>query len=277
MSYKTILVPAIALAEDEAALAAAAAIAAKFEAKAAALVIRVHLSSEFADTAQPLSVVLEDIARIASSQRDAEHERIQAWLARAPHPFEVRDLTIESAAGQDRIVAHARVADLIIMARAKAHARARRALFEDILFKSGRPLMIVPETVREPRFDTILIGWNAGQQAVRAVIGALPLLRAARQVIIATVDASPRPAGHAEAPGRDLAAYLAHHGARVEVRNLDGMGRSDAKVLLDEALALAADLLVVGAYGHSRAQEFVFGGVTRQLLAEAPLSLLMAH
>ena len=149
MGYKDILVPVIALAEDEAALAAGAAIATKFEAKATALVIRVRLSSEFADEAQPLSVVLEDIARIASSDRDAEQQRVRAWLERRPHAFEMRELTIESAAGQDRIVAHARVADIVVMARAKAHARARRALFEDILFKSGRPLMIVPELVRE--------------------------------------------------------------------------------------------------------------------------------
>lgn len=277
MGYKDILVPVIALAEDEAALAAGAAIATKFEAKATALVIRVRLSSEFADEAQPLSVVLEDIARIASSDRDAEQQRVRAWLERRPHAFEMRELTIESAAGQDRIVAHARVADIVVMARAKAHARARRALFEDILFKSGRPLMIVPELVREPRFETILVGWNASQQAVRAITGALPLLAAARQVFVATVDAEPSPTGHGEAPGREIAAYLARHGARVEVRNLDGMGRSDAKTLLDEARTTLADLMVVGAYGRSRARQFIFGGVTRELLSAAPLPLLMAH
>jgi nucleotide-binding universal stress UspA family protein len=108
-------------------------------------------------------------------------------------------------------------------------------------------------------------------------MGAMPLLKKASVVVIATVDAIPSAAGHGEAPGRELAAHLARHGVIAEVRNLDGLGRAPERALCDEVMAVDADALVIGAYGHSRAQEFVFGGVTRELLSMAPGPLLLAH
>jgi nucleotide-binding universal stress UspA family protein len=278
MTYKHVLAPVITLEADEAALAAAGEIAAKFEAKATALIVAVHISSSFAEFQQPLSVVLQDIAQGARSQAAQERARIVAWLERHAPEMEVRDLTIEHAAGEDRIAAHAHAADLVVMARADGHDLARRELIEDVLFKSGRPLLLIP--ARPPRrfvSDKIVIGWNARQEAVRAVAAAMPFLRAARQVVVATVDATPSPAGHGEKPGRDFAAYLARHGLTVEVRNIDGMGRTDARALIDEARAIDADMLVLGAYGHSRAREFLFGGVTRELLAASPIPLFLAH
>jgi nucleotide-binding universal stress UspA family protein len=112
---------------------------------------------------------------------------------------------------------------------------------------------------------------------MRAVSAALPLLRRAEAVAVATVDAVPSSTGHGDAPGRELAGYLARHGVPVEVRNLDSMGRSHARALLDEAQGFGADFVVLGAYGRSRASEFIFGGVTRELLLGSPLPLLMAH
>jgi len=278
MTYRDILAPVIGLKEDEAALIAAGEIAGRFQARATALVVAVHIGSNYASTIQPLSAVLVDIAAGSRSHAAARRQEIVAWLEKSPHDFDVRDLTIENAVDEDQVVAHARMADLIVLARGPAHARARRALIEDVLFKSGRPILFVPEQPsKDRRWDRLVIGWNASANAVRAVVGAMALLRKASQVVIATVDALPSPAGHGEAPGRELAAHLARHGVCAEVRNLDGLGRSQAKALCDEAVAIDADALVMGAYGHSRAEEFVFGGVTRELLASAPVPLLLAH
>ena len=95
--------------------------------------------------------------------------------------------------------------------------------------------------------------------------------------VVATVDAAPSASGHSEIPGHEIAAHLARHDVNVEVHNVDGLGRSHARALMDEAIAADADLLVLGAYGHSRAREFVLGGVTRELLTGSSIPLLMAH
>jgi nucleotide-binding universal stress UspA family protein len=278
MSLKEILAPVIALEEDEAALMAAAELSAKFSARPTALILAVHAASTFVDNEVPLSVALEDLAGGPRSRAAQLRRGLMAWLNRAPTPFEIKDLAIEHAVDDDRIVAHARVADLVVMARAPSHDRARQAVIEDVLFKSGRPMLIVPShPVRARRWDKIVIGWNAKAEAVRAVAAALPFLTAAKQVAIATVDATPSAAGHSDKPGREIADYLAHHGVAAEVRNVGGLGRTHGRALVDEAQAIDADLLVLGAYGHSRAREFMFGGVTRELLAGSPVPLLLAH
>lgn len=277
MACKIILTPVIALEEDEAALCAAAEIADKFDAQPIALILAMHLASSFMDQAAPLSAVLEDLASGSRSHAAQLRSGIAAWLERAPRSFEVRDLAIESAVNDDRIVAHARLADLTIMAHAASHDRARRAAIEDVLFKSGRPMLVVPARPLERRsWDKVVIGWNATAESVRAVTGAMPFLTHAKQVVIATVDAKGT-SGATFAPGRELATYLQRHDVTAEVRNIDGLGRSHGKALLDAAVDIGADMLVIGAYGHSRARELLFGGVTRELLAGSTVPLLMAH
>lgn len=278
MSYREILVPVIALDEDEAALSTAADVAAKFSAAPTALILAVHLASSYHDAEHTLSAVLEDIAKGERSHAAQLRRGLVAWLDRAPIKFEIKDLAIERAVDDDQVVAHARVTDLVVMARAAMHDRARRQVVEDVLFKSGRPVLLVPERARSPRgWDKVVIGWNAKAEAVRAIAGAMPFLRAAKQVVVATVDASPSAAGHSRSPGSEIAAYLKRHDVPAEVHNIDGLGRSEARALLDDAIALGADLIVLGAYGHSRAREFLFGGVTREVLAASSIPMLMAH
>ena len=278
MTYKEILAPVLTLEDDEPALNTAADLARRFQARAVALHVAVHVGSAFAEQ-QALSAVLEDIAKGLRNKAAVERERIAKWIEKSPHEFILRGVTIENAVNEDEIVAHARVADLIVIARAERYDSARRALLEDVLFKSGRPVFLIPPgfepTPREAR--RVLVAWNASAEATHAIVAALPLLREAAQVIVATVDAKPSRAGHAERPGNDIAAYLARHGVQVEVHNIDSVGRSEAKSLLDDAVAFDADLIVMGAYGHSRAREFLFGGVTRELLESSTIPLLLAH
>jgi nucleotide-binding universal stress UspA family protein len=278
MAYKDILCPVIRLDADEAALVAAGEVAAMFDARAVALIVAVHLASDYADSPHTLSDVLADIAAGSRSEAARERERVVAWLERRPHDFEVRDVRVEGAVEQGEAEAHALVADLVVMARAKMHTRARSALLERLLFKAGRPLLLLPAApIVERRWKRFAIAWNAKAEAMRAVTAALPLLRQAEETAIVTVDARPSASGHGAAPGRELAEHLARHGVRVEVRNVDSMGREVEQALLDEATACAADALVLGAYGHSRAREMVFGGVTRTLLQQAPMPLLLSH
>jgi nucleotide-binding universal stress UspA family protein len=278
MAYKDIVVPVFALAEDEAALVAGGEIATVFDARAAALIVAVHLASSYADEPSTLSSVLADITAGSQSAAAQERAKIMDWLERTPHDFEVRDVQVEGAVNQGEAEAHARVADLVIITRSAAHQRARRVFLERVLFRAGRPVLLVPDApVRERSWKRFVIGWNAKAEAMRAVSAAMPLLQRAEQVIVATVDARPSQSGHGEAPGHDLAQHLARHGVNVDLRNLDSMGRDVEAALVTQATAVEADALVLGAYGHSRAQEFMFGGVTRALLASAPLPLLLCH
>lgn len=277
MSCKLILAPVIALDEDLAALTAAAELAEKFEALPTALILTLHLASAYMDHEAPLSAVMQDLAGGGAGSHAAQLRRgLIAWLERAPLRFEVRDLAIEHAVDDDRIVTYASLADLIVIGRATAHNRARQAVIEDILFKSGRPVLLMADRpLRQRSWDKIVIGWNGKAEAVRAVVGAMPFLKHAKRVVVATVDA--KPIKGACTPGEDLAAYLLRHGVKAEVHNVDGLGRTVARALLDEAIAVDADVLALGAYGHSRAREFYFGGVTRDLLAASSIPLLMAH
>lgn len=278
MSYRDILAPVIALDEDEAALVATAEIAAKFAANPTAMILAVHVASSFMDREQPLSAVLQDLAGGSSAHAAQLRKDLVAWLRRSKVAFEIKDIAIESAVDDDRIVAHARVADLIVMARFASHDRARQAVIEDVLFKSGRPMLIVPTHPQRPRkWEKIVIGWNAKAEAVRAIAAAMPFLQAAKRVAVATVDAAPSASGHCARPGEEMVGYLARHGVPAEVHNIDRLGRTHGKALVDDAMAFGADVLVLGAYGHSRAREFMFGGVTRELLAGSSLPLFLAH
>ncbi len=274
MSIKHLLVPVLDLDEDRGALAASAALAARFDAHATALVVAVHPGSEFADEPAPLSAVLDDLTS-ARPRAVRQHEEIVAWLGQRAEAFEIRAVQIERAVIENEVLAHARLSDIVVMAHGPG--RGRRALFEDILFRSARAVLLLPQQAEGFSWDRIMIGWDAKNTAMRAVGAALPLLQGAKEVVVATVDATPSPRGHGEAPGRDLARYLAHHDVKVEVRNLDGLGRGAAGALRTACGDFNADLLVIGAYGHSRTAEFVFGGVTRDFLAAPPAPLLLAH
>jgi nucleotide-binding universal stress UspA family protein len=94
---------------------------------------------------------------------------------------------------------------------------------------------------------------------------------------VMTIDAKPKAFGHGDQPGANIAAHLNRWGHKVEVRNVDGAGRSAAAAIRDEAAAIGADLVVMGGYSHTRLRELMFGGATRDMLATTPVPLVMAH
>lgn len=178
------------------------------------------------------------------------------------------------------VALHARYADLSILGQQNPDGGepAAEAIIEAALFSSGRPVLVVPYA---GRFETIgrrvLIGWNASREAARAVHDALPLIGAAESATVLAVNPRPGLDGHGEEPGADIARHLARHGLAVRVEHTASGELADADVLLNRVAELPADLLVVGAYGHSRLREIVLGGVTRSLLAHMTVPVLMAH
>ncbi len=177
-----------------------------------------------------------------------------------------------------RTALHARYADLVILGQddPTTEEDADGVTIEATLFTSGRPVLLVPFA---GRFETlgrrVLIGWNAGREASRAVHDALPLIAGAEQVTILAVN--PGDGGHGEEPGADIARHLARHGLAVTVERTAAAEIGAGDLLLNRAAEIGADLIVTGAYGHSRFRELVLGGVTRTLLRQMTVPVLMSH
>ena len=149
---------------------------------------------------------------------------------------------------------------------------------EGALFSSGSPVMIVPAGARptiSPR--RVLLAWDAGIEASRAMRAALDLLSSADAVHLTLVDPVAGEDGHGEEPGADAAAFLARHGCKVSVDRLPSGGKPIADVLRQHAVDVAADLIVMGAYGHSRLRERMFGGTTMSMLEDATIPVLFAR
>jgi nucleotide-binding universal stress UspA family protein len=176
---------------------------------------------------------------------------------------------------------HARYADLTILGQRDPDSDATgpiRPRPERVTLASGRPILVVPYA---GRFETIgkcvLIAWNASREAARAVADAMPLLAAADRVTVLAVDPQSGPDGHGDLPGADIALHLARHEVKAQIERTVSADVPIGEVLLSRAADLGADLLVMGAYGHSRARELLLGGATRTILASMTIPVLMSH
>jgi len=174
---------------------------------------------------------------------------------------------------------HAYYADLVVIARPESAGQTAGppGLAESLVLSSGRPIIVLPPRGTVSRIRRILVAWNATRESIRAAADALPLLVKAEAVEVLVVDHQRHPAGHSQEPGADIARHLARHGVHVEVRRLSSGGKNVGHLLLSQAAAFGADLVVMGAYGHSHLREWMFGGVTRTVLYEAGLPVLMSR
>jgi nucleotide-binding universal stress UspA family protein len=176
---------------------------------------------------------------------------------------------------------HARYADLAILGQLDPDSGEPdmiRPRPEQVTLASGRPILVVPYAGNFPNLGRrVVIGWNASREAARAVNDAMPLLTAAEIVSILTIDPREGPRAHGELPGADISLHLARHGVKAEIERTLSADLPVGEVLLSRAADLGADLLVMGAYGHSRARELLLGGATRSLLRSMTLPVLMSH
>ena len=237
----------------------------------------VHLTQmpePFIDPLTPTTTVWNELVARARASADAEKKRIEARLAQLDATTELRSVEAVRSLADAAIGEQSLHADITLMQTpdsAIAHAA-----FEGALFKAGRPVLLIPPKWGSDSLgENVVIGWKPTREAARAIADAMPFLTSAKTVTVLTVDAAP--GAYGQGPGRDIATHLAREGVRVEVRNLDGMGRSAEVALIEEARALEADLIVMGGYGHGRLTEFVFGGVTRAVSRTSPIPVLMSH
>jgi nucleotide-binding universal stress UspA family protein len=185
----------------------------------------------------------------------------------------------DAARADETIGRRARYADATVVGPALlAGETLKTKVIEGVLFFSGKPLLLIPEGSRPTlKPKRVLVAWDQGLEASRAVRESIDLLAAADNVHLALVDPVVGETHHGAEPGADAAAYLARHGVKVTVDRLPSASRSVADVLRQHSVDIAADLMVMGAYGHSRLREHIFGGVTSSMLASPSLPTLLAR
>jgi nucleotide-binding universal stress UspA family protein len=176
------------------------------------------------------------------------------------------------------VAVNAYYADLVVIARPeRGQMSDPPGLAESLVLSSGRPIILFPPRGTASRVRRILVGWNATREAIRAVVDAVPLLARTEAVEVLIIDYQQQRERHGQEPGAEVARRLAALGAQVEVQRLSSGGQDLGHLLLSQAVAFRADLLVMGAYGHSTLREWMFGGVTRTVLNEAGIPVLMSR
>ncbi|WP_099867430.1 universal stress protein [Pararhizobium haloflavum] len=216
----------------------------------------------------------EDLSRLGERA-----EALESILARRGLSADLASEYVEQAAADNAIGVRARYADLAMVGPdTLSTVNLKRCIADGVLFHAQRPLLLVPSAGKvslRPR--KILVGWNSSLEAARAVREAADMIAAADDVRIVMVDPQSTDRANGPEPGADVAAFLARHGARVTVDRLPSAGMPVADLLKRHATDMAADMIVVGAYGHTRLRERLFGGVTRSMLDSAPVPVFMAR
>mgnify|MGYP000929594545 CR=1 FL=1 len=153
-----------------------------------------------------------------------------------------------------------------------------RDFVEQVIMGAGRPVIILPAKGDAAiNLEKIVVGWDGGREAARAAFDSMPLLRAAKEVRIVRADPQKDPGLRGTVPGADLAETLARHGIKSETQGFPTDGYDAGQALLRCADDWGAGLVVMGAYGHSRLTEFIFGGATRFVLSRQNRPVFMSH
>ncbi len=239
---------------------------------------------------EPTVTPAETFARGKGMQSTIEVHQAQLERIEADHRAQFEDIVRHQGIRSEsewrslpylssEVAVHAYYADLVVVARPESAGQtaAPPGLAESLVLSSGRPIIVFPPRGKVSQVRRILVAWNATRESIRAVADAMPLLAKAEAVEVLVVDHQRRPEGHGQEPGADIAHHLARHGAHVEVRRVSSGGKDVGRLLLSQAADFSANLLVMGAYGHSHMREWMFGGVTRTVLYEARLPVLMSR
>jgi nucleotide-binding universal stress UspA family protein len=210
-------------------------------------------------------------AVLASARAEAERHGTTLAVTRASGPLDRLP---------QLLARHARYTDLTVVGQADlaAHGVDDTALVEAAFMDSGHPALVIPRAstgVLPPR--RAMIAWDGSREAARATSDAMPLLRMAEQVLVLVLDAHDVGGRAGGQPGSELVAHLRRHEVKAELRQVASGGTSIGQALLGQAREEAADLLVMGGYGHSRLREMMLGGTTRSILEHMTVPVLFSH
>ncbi len=175
---------------------------------------------------------------------------------------------------RDALSAQAFYADLVIVGQTVPGddlPKGDEGLPGDLALASGRPVLAIPGVGEYGTIGSkILLAWNGSREAARATADAMPLLEKASEILVVSANMK------ASTPGIDIATHLARHGLKVETKSIHA-DLSIGDILINTAADAGSDLIVMGAYGHSRLNELVFGGATRHVLEHMTVPVMMSH
>lgn len=248
------------------------------EVTALALIVRVVAPrSRLAD----LLIDLDELVRTEEG-RSTAHARallseFEALAREAGTSVVSHTEAVDLYSSAERFAHRARTHDLAIVPFGSATAN-DRSVAEALLFQSGRPVLLVPDATpiaNEGRLNTVAVAWDGERPAARALADAMPLLESvgrARVLVITGEKASVAPGAAA-----DVVRHLAQHGVTAEVDEVDAAGAPIGEVMAAYVARQGIELMVMGAFGRSRARELILGGATRSILQAATIPVLMSH
>ncbi len=230
-------------------------------------------------TEVPSTVVNQQLNQLRSAA-DRAKGRFEAAVANSSLRTEWR--CVEQPYGDIAVMMRelARYADLNILGQTDPAIDKQRSLdiAGTVLLGSGRPVLMVPYAGNFGIIGkNVLVAWNASREATRAVFDAIPLLQAANKVEIFTINSDQSAEAGDPLPGTEIAAALARHGVNAIVKATVAEDITVGNTLLNHVSDNGVDLLVMGAYGHSRLREMIFGGATRTILEHMTVPVLMSH
>ena len=278
MGYKTILVHC----DADPKVAHRLAIAVELAKRHQAHLVGVHIQEPFEAPAMFNGTsVMGNFYAVFEETTKANLAAAKAAFAKAAKGVEITtEWRSEEGYVDSRLAVHARYADLMVVGQADPDTPSFTPLDlpETMALSTGRPILVVPYVgaPAEPA-KTVMLCWNASRESARAASDALPLLRAASNVIVLCVDAHSSTYGHGAEPGADAAAWLARQGVTVTVQRDVAADADVGSVILSRAADHDVGLIVMGLYGHSRLREMVLGGASRTLLGSMTVPILVSH
>lgn len=237
---------------------------------------RIELGSGFAGAN---AVALQESFEAARQEALDSEENVRSVLRTATFGWETEALTVQLGAIGNTVSARTQLSDLIVLGKPYGQGRKPEdvAIVEAALFGTRTPVLICPERQAGPlKAKKIAVAWNESAEALAAIRGALPFLVASDEVDIVIIDPSPHGSERSD-PGGYLAEVLARHGVKAKISVLAQTMPRVSDVLIRHLDEQGSELLVMGAYGHSRFREAILGGATRNMLEQAKLPVLMAH
>jgi len=284
MPFKTIMVLLNDSSRTEQLLDAASALARQFDAHLVGLYIL------------PTAKIYADVGLVATPMVfEGYRDLFKSKLAEVRKKFEARAKqdglkaewrTVNSIFPEiaESAIAHSRSAELVVTSQIDygPDGSIEQDFVVRLVMESGRPVLIIPRKGNfAPRGEGIaekaIVGINGTKESTRAMFDALPLLRLVKETRLVWVDPYKESEAAGLVPGAEEAAVLARHGIKAVAEPMMTDGYNAGEALLMRASDLGADLLVMGAYAHSRMREFVFGGATRHVLEHMTIPVLMSH
>lgn len=273
MTFPTIMVHLDIDRPDDACLRIAGDLAEHFDAKLIG-VAAADLESSYYEQGVFAQELFEQLRSDITKRLAEAEERFRSVASQHARQIEWRSAMARPV---DYVSREARAADLVVTGAIRdglLSDRPGRLNPGDLVMQAGRPILVVPPEAKYLKLNCAMVAWKEAREARRAVSDALPLLRKAKEVVVAEVIEDEADRAAARSRLDDVASWLDRHGVAASGRVFHFSGGEDP---LEKLWEYGADLLVAGAYGHARLREWIFGGFTQNLLRRSPRCALLAH